>query len=105
MKAGAKPIAVWALPLAILLAAALAIAADPVAGRLRGLQFDAYQTLQPRPYEDTFAKSGLRVRVLDIDAASIARFGPWPWSRLVLAKLTQELKAAGASIVVFAMPL
>jgi adenylate cyclase len=105
MKAGAKPIAVWALPLAILLAAALAIAADPVAGRLRGLQFDAYQTLQPRPYEDTFAKSGLRVRVLDIDAASIARFGPWPWSRLVLAKLTQELKTAGASIVVFDMKL
>ena len=104
---GHKPIAIWALPLAILLAAALAIVADPagLAGRLRGLQFDAYQALQPRPYEDTFARSGLRVRVLDIDAASLARFGPWPWPRLVLAKLTRELKAAGASIVVFAMPL
>ena len=104
---GHKPIVVWALPLAILLAAALGIIADPagLAGRLRGLQFDAYQTLQPRPYEDTLARSGLRVRVLDIDAASAARFGPWPWSRLVLAKLTQELKAAGAAIIVFAMPL
>jgi adenylate cyclase len=104
---GHKPIAVWALPLAVLLAAALAIVADPaaLAGRLRGLQFDVYQTLQPRPYEDTLAKSGLRIRVLDVDAASLARFGPWPWSRLVLAKLTQELKAAGVSIVVFAMPL
>jgi len=104
---GHKPIAVGALPLAILLAGALAIVADPagLAGRLRGIQFDTYQILQPRPYEDTFAKSGSRVRVLDIDAASLARFGPWPWSRLVLARLTQELKAAGASVVVFAMPL
>jgi adenylate cyclase len=104
---GHKPIAVWAFPLAILLAAAAIMLADPlgIAGRLRGAQFDTYQLLQPRPYEDTLARTGWQVRTLDIDKASIARFGPWPWSRLALAKLTTELKAAGASIVVYALPL
>jgi adenylate cyclase len=104
---GTKPIAVWALPLAILLAAALILAVDPagLAGRLRGAQFDAYQSLQPRPYQDPENTSGFKVRVLDIDAASLDRFGPWPWSRLALAKLTGELKAGGASVVVFAFPL
>ncbi|HXL99505.1 MAG TPA: adenylate/guanylate cyclase domain-containing protein [Rhizomicrobium sp.] len=101
-----KPIAVWALPLAVLVAAALAILADPfgIAARLRGLEFDSYQSLQPRPYQDT-AASGFTVRTLDIDAASIARFGPWPWSRLALARLGDELKAGGASVVVFDLPL
>jgi adenylate cyclase len=105
MRAGAKPIIVWALPLAVLLAAALTLFADPpgLAGRLRGVQFDAYQLLQPRAYEPEAA--GFKVRVLDPDAASLARFGPWPWPRLALAKLTDEMKAGGASIVVFDFPL
>ncbi|MGH6869918.1 MAG: CHASE2 domain-containing protein [Rhizomicrobium sp.] len=68
--------------------------------RLAGIQFDAYQSLSPRPFDDSY-----KVRVLDIDPASEARFGPWPWSRLALARLTDELKAAGASTVVFALPL
>ncbi|HEX3673293.1 MAG TPA: adenylate/guanylate cyclase domain-containing protein [Rhizomicrobium sp.] len=103
MRAGAKPISVWALPLAVLVAAGLVMFADPggLTERLRGLQFDAYQTLQPRPYEDGATK----VRVLDADPAAMTQFGPWPWSRLALAKLTDQLKIAGASTVVFAFPL
>ena len=103
----AKPVAVWALPLAVLLAAALAILADPlgVAARLRGMEFDTYQSLQPRPYQDSLAKSDFRVRTLDIDAASLARFGPWPWSRLALARLSDELKAGGGAIAVFGFAL
>jgi adenylate cyclase len=99
---GKKPIAVWALPLAALLAAGLALFADPggLTERLRGIQFDAYQNLAPRPFDDSF-----KVRVLDIDAASLDRFGPWPWSRLALAKVTDELKAGGAASVAFALPL
>ncbi len=105
MRAGAKPILVWALPLAILLAAALAMFADPagLTGRLRGLQFDTYQSVQPRFYQPETA--GFRVRVLEADPASLTKFGAWPWSRLVLAKLTDEMKAGGASAVVFAIPL
>jgi adenylate cyclase len=99
---GSKPIAVWALPLAMLVAAALALFADPagLTGRLRGAEFDTYQSLTPRTYDDS-----AKVRVLDADPASEQRFGPWPWSRLVLAKLTDEMKAAGATTVVFALPL
>ena len=102
-----RPIAIWAVPLAVLTLAALLMAADPggLSSHLRGLQYDAYQNWQPRPYEETSAKSGYVVRVLEVDRASLARFGPWPWPRAVLAKLTRELKAAGASIVVYDFPL
>jgi adenylate cyclase len=102
-----RPLAIWALPLAILVAA-LGIVAFNLGGaaaHLRGVQFDAYQYAQPRTYQDTRAASGLAVRILDVDDASVARFGPWPWPHGVLAKLAYDLKNAGASMVVFALPL
>jgi adenylate cyclase len=102
-----RPIAVWAFPL-ITLAIALFVLgtnAGGVAGRLRGILFDGYQTSQPRPYEDTGAKSGHSVRVLDIDATSTERFGAWPWPHAALAQLVGALNAQGASIVVFVTPL
>jgi adenylate cyclase len=107
MRAGANTISIWALPLAILAAACLLIAVDPggVTSRIRGLEFDAYQHAKPRPFEDTAEKTGHGVKILDADAASIARFGPWPWRRTVLARLMGELKTAGASVVVLDMPL
>jgi adenylate cyclase len=45
------------------------------------------------------------VRILDFDAASMERFGPWPWPRSVLARLEDELKTAGAALVVYDLPL
>ncbi len=107
MRVGARPLAIWALPLAILVAALAIVAGNPggVAERLRGIQFDSYQYARPRPYQDTRATSGFSVRVLDVDDASVARFGPWPWPHGVLAKLAYDLKSAGAAMVVFAMPL
>jgi adenylate cyclase len=107
MKAGGRPVKIWVLPL-ILLAGAFALIATDLGGlatRIRGLEFDTYQHVHPRTYEDTSSKSGLAVRVLDIDEASVAHFGAWPWSRTVLARLINEMKAQGASIVVLAMPL
>lgn len=107
MKVGARPLAIWALPLAILVAA-LAIVAFNVGGiasHLRGVEFDAYQYAHPRAYRDTREASGFSVRILDVDDASVARFGPWPWPHGVLAKLAYDLKAAGASMAVFALPL
>jgi adenylate cyclase len=48
---------------------------------------------------------GYKVRVLDVDKASLAHFGSWPWSRLVLSKLTDAMKSGGATMAVFDIPL
>ena len=105
MRAGVN--AIWAVPLAVLAMMLLLIVSDlgGVATHLRGIEFDSYQAFRPRPYEDTFAKTNHSVKILDVDDAAIARFGHWPWPRAVLAKLTAELKTAGANIVVYAFPL
>jgi adenylate cyclase len=93
--------------LAILAVGVLVLLADPggFASHLRNIAFDAYQYSKPRPYEDPAAKSGLTVKTLEVDGPSIAKFGPWPWSRATLAKLTADMKDAGATLVVFALPL
>src|SRR6185312_7892894 len=107
MKFGEGPVALWAWP-AVILAVALAILlADPggLARHIRNIEFDAYQYSKPRTYEDTAVKSGLSVRVLEADAASVEKFGAWPWPRATLAKLVGELKDGGAALVVFALPL
>lgn len=107
MKAGGKPVKIWVVPLVMLAGAFVLIATDlgGLASRIRGVEFDTYQHIHPRAYEDPSATSGYAVRILDIDAASIAHFGAWPWSRTVLARLVTDLKSQGASIVVLAMPL
>lgn len=102
-----RPIAVWAFPVLVLVGflALLGSDAGHVATRMRGVLFDAYQRAQPRAYEDTLARAGFSVRVLDSDADSLKRFGPWPWPRTVLARLTRELKSKRAAMVAFAFPL
>ncbi|QDL97078.1 adenylate/guanylate cyclase domain-containing protein [Rhodopseudomonas palustris] len=58
--------------------------------------FDAYQRLKPRqPTED------LPVRIVDIDEASLAAFGQWPWPRTRLAALTKRLGELGAGVVAY----
>lgn len=37
--------------------------------------------------------------IIDIDEASLAKFGQWPWSRLLLAKLVQNLMQGGTAAV------
>jgi adenylate cyclase len=107
MDAGARPFPIWLFPLAVLAVAAALMMTDAggVASRFAASEFDAFQQFRPRSYEDTVAKSGYAVRVLNADAASMARFGPWPWPRSVLARLCNEMAAAGAAIVVLDMPL
>ena len=59
--------------------------------------FDYYQQLQPRPSAD------LPVLVVDIDEASLARHGQWPWPRDLMATLTRRLGELGAAVVAFDM--
>ena len=102
-----RPIAVWAFPLIMFALALFVLGADAwgVAGRLRGMLFDAYQVARPRIYQDVGAKSGHPVRVLDIDAGSTKRFGAWPWPHGALAELVGALKEQDVSVVVFVTPL
>src|SRR6185436_11704838 len=60
------------------------------------LAFDTYNQTLPRPATGTAV-------VVDIDEESLGReeLGQWPWSRLVMAKLIDNLKAMGARAIVF----
>lgn len=62
---------------------------------LRDLTFDWYQRLAPREGAD------LPVRIVDIDEASLAEIGQWPWPRNILADLTTRLTQLGAAAVVY----
>lgn len=63
--------------------------------RLSNLVFDTYQRLLPR------TEAGAPVAVVDIDEASIAELGQWPWPRTTLAQLVDRLGQAGAATVAF----
>src|SRR3954447_26237503 len=62
---------------------------------LRLAVFDEYQRLAPRPFES------MPVRVVDIDEASLNRFGQWPWPRDRMALLVNKLSEMGASAIAF----
>jgi len=64
---------------------------------LRLAVFDTYQTIKPRPYADA------PVRIVDIDEASMSRYGQWPWSRARIAELVDRLGEAGAAAIVFSI--
>ncbi|MBU1333749.1 MAG: adenylate/guanylate cyclase domain-containing protein [Alphaproteobacteria bacterium] len=72
-------------------------AADPYAVRVaRETTFDVFQQLKPRP-----APAELPVRIIDIDEASLAAIGQWPWSRQVMARIADRLTELGASAIAF----
>ncbi len=62
---------------------------------IREFAFDQSQRLAPRVYEPT------PVRIVDIDEASLKRYGQWPWPRTLVAKLLSRLGELGATVVVF----
>ncbi len=67
---------------------------DPTMMRnLRLAQFDQFQRWYPR------AAAAVPLRVVDIDDATLQRYGQWPWPRTLLAELIQRLRAAGAKVV------
>lgn len=63
--------------------------------RLTPLVFDLYQRLDPRP------EAGAPVAVVDIDEASIAELGQWPWSRAIVARLVDRLGEMGVATIAF----
>jgi adenylate cyclase len=71
--------------------------ADPfIVQATRLIAFDAYQRLAPQAYDPD-----LPVRIVDIDEASLAKLGQWPWPRTVMRDLVDRLGAAGAAVVAF----
>jgi len=80
------------LALAAVLAASL-VAPAPLQ-TARGLAFDSYQRLAPRPAGQA------PVRIVDIDESSLGRLGQWPWSRDLIARLVERLQNLGASAIV-----
>lgn len=91
-----RALSVWVAGLATL-AVVLTFGAlqRPALDRLSNLIFDTYQRLMPR------TEAGAPVAVVDIDEASIAKLGQWPWPRTTLAQLVDRLGQAGAATVAF----
>lgn len=74
----------------------LAVLATIGAGdRIQRGVFDRWQTERPNDLSKT------DVRVVMIDDFSIEKFGPWPWPRYHLARLTEELTRRGAKVIAF----
>ena len=57
--------------------------------------FDVFLNMEPRSYQDA------GVRVVDIDEASLAKIGQFPWPRDVVAKLIRRLVDRGAAVIAF----
>ncbi|MBV8926271.1 MAG: adenylate/guanylate cyclase domain-containing protein, partial [Bradyrhizobium sp.] len=69
---------------------------DPVPIReLRIRTFDTFQLLDPRE------KKIKPVTVVDIDEASIAKLGQWPWPRTTIADMIINLTNLGAVVIAF----
>lgn len=80
----------------VLVAATAVRSADPFfLTAVREITFDAMQRLWPRE------GAASPVRIVDIDEASIAAFGQWPWPRDRLASLTRRLEEMGAAAIAF----
>jgi serine phosphatase RsbU (regulator of sigma subunit) len=63
--------------------------------RSRENVFDVYQRISPREVERYWA------RIVEIDEASLDRYGPWPWPRFLLAELAQAIFDKGALAIGF----
>ncbi len=62
--------------------------------------FDVYQKLQPRDIPPPEQKL---VTVIDIDEASLAELGQWPWDRATIAQMIANLANMGALLTAFDM--
>ena len=93
-----KPTSRWQLflPLLPVLIGVLLLIFDSAPQQaLRNNIFDQYQRWHPREYAD------VPLRIVDIDDASLAKLGQWPWPRTRIAELIEKLGAGGAAAIGF----
>ena len=81
---------------ALLIAACILRTLDPApVESLRLALFDLYQTWKPR------VPTQYPVLIVDVDEASLAEVGQWPWPRTVLARMVTQLTELGAVTIGF----
>jgi adenylate cyclase len=70
---------------------------------LRLKVFDLYQYAQPREWREAAQPElGIKgVRIIDVDDASLAEVGQWPWPRNRLAEMLVKAFESGAAVVAF----
>ncbi|CAM5766812.1 guanylate cyclase [Labrys miyagiensis] len=85
---------VVALPL--LIASLLTLFSPYPLPRLSEIVFDGYQRLHAQRHDPDSP-----VRIVVIDEKSLAKIGQFPWSRDIIATLTQKLTDAGAAAIAF----
>ncbi len=61
---------------------------------LQNAVFDQFNKMEPRAARDD-------VVIVDVDEASLKHLGQWPWSRKIMADLTQSLTKKGAKVIAF----
>jgi adenylate cyclase len=61
---------------------------------VQNLLFDEFQRWRPRVYAEPPP-----IRIVEIDDASIAKLGRWPWPRARLAEMIEKIGQAGAAVV------
>src|SRR4051812_18138268 len=70
--------------------------ADPAAlEEIRVRTFDTFQLIEPR------VKTARPVTIVDIDEASLAKLGQWPWPRTRIADMVANLTRLGAVVIAF----
>ncbi|WP_416897698.1 MAG: CHASE2 domain-containing protein [Minwuia sp.] len=70
---------------------------DQVTFLRQNVLFDQFQTF------DNYEPPARHTAILDIDEASLAKVGQWPWSRYKIAVMIQILQQLGAKVVGFDM--
>src|SRR5215510_6516576 len=62
--------------------------------RVRNVMFDTYQRVLPRRLDERAS-----IVIVDIDEASVAALGQWPWPRTRLARLIEAIDQLGARAI------
>ncbi|MGZ8474494.1 MAG: CHASE2 domain-containing protein, partial [Candidatus Deferrimicrobiaceae bacterium] len=76
-----------------LIGGVFSIWSPPLADSIEGKVYDSFLRSAPRP------PAPGPVAIVDLDEASLGRFGQWPWPRYRIARLLHKIREGGASAV------